>query len=315
MKRYSLFIIAAAVLYCVCVISFQLFLYLNEQLPARDVSDSLSFNEKISWLAKRGPLDCKILASGSSLTQNDLSSKEIENAFGPSYLNVSSWGITPRQNYNVLNQIEPYCKPSVLIIVSGLTDFRLHKVNRDNFFNANEVKDVLEHRDYIPRYARLSSFKYYWDNYRNIREQRLSRKIYASLAFDEHGGTPYDARDWSHEQRWHKRIIVNWKIDLDAYEAVEAIADQCSRRGIRLVFVQAPVRPDGLKSELAKQIINRHVDRLRKMAKINKFTFIDFTSLLSNSSFFMDPDHLNRLGAERMTADLISKLSGIPTGQ
>ncbi|PIW49541.1 MAG: hypothetical protein COW18_05350, partial [Zetaproteobacteria bacterium CG12_big_fil_rev_8_21_14_0_65_54_13] len=193
--------------------------------------------------------------------------------------------------------------------------FRLHKVNRDNFFNANEVKDVLEHRDYIPRYARLSSFKYYWDNYRNIREQRLSRKIYASLAFDEHGGTPYDARDWSHEQRWHKRIIVNWKIDLDAYEAVEAIADQCSRRGIRLVFVQAPVRPDGLKSELAKQIINRHVDRLRKMAKINKFTFIDFTSLLSNSSFFMDPDHLNRLGAERMTADLISKLSGIPTGQ
>ena len=282
----------------------------NINIPPPRVSDSISFNEKALWLRSRIRHGCDILAIGSSMTLNNLSSSAVNRRLpGKTFINASSWGLTVRQSAMLLELLEDYCQPEQLVIVSSPVDFRLDDRPDRNY--SNELsRCLLDGCPLLLVHARGFILDYYLDNLFNIAGQRQERDRYDSLDFDPGGGVPFaDSGFPINAHRWtNTEILAPPDMDERNYAALYKLAGSLHDKGIRLILVQSPVR----KVLANESIMNSLAAHWQRMADIADSTGAMFLNLGLNPRFtdvdFVDAGHLKASGAESFTNLIIDAM-------
>ncbi len=87
------------------------------------------------------------------------------------------------------------------------------------------------------------------------------------------------------------------------------IAELCSRNNIQLILLATPVHKDYL-SRVPPYYMELNSEMLVFLKKrYPDIRYYDYSSLLTDDSFFLDPGHLNHRGADIFTAELKLKIS------
>ena len=94
--------------------------------PPPNLSNSISLNAKVLFLKNnfsRANID--ILAIGSSMSLNNINSSSITKAYSDEqYLNLSSWGLTMEETFNLIKIYNKKYHPKTIIISSNYSDFK-----------------------------------------------------------------------------------------------------------------------------------------------------------------------------------------------
>jgi hypothetical protein len=288
--------------------AWSIYLDTTHQLPVFRVSNSVSLDEKAWWLRENGIGSCDVLASGSSMTLNNLSSDRVAARFPDrSFRNVSSWGVRISENLKLLKEISRHCTPKILIIVSGPTDFRSESQSEADF-EPDRLEHVLNGGLMLSRYLNLGLMRYYAEQHEHLAKMRSRRDAYQSLDFDQNGGVPLADQDWSvFDKRWDRRVSINAE---DAqYDALIEIASFSSASGVRFVLVQSPVRTKVVKKYEDDIRIQQHLARLEHLARAHGFEFYDYLTLFDGQdNRFADSTHLRQTGASIFTERLLNDL-------
>lgn len=284
-------------------------------LPPLPLTASISFNEKALFV--RGALHSRydIVAAGSSMTLNNLSSDVLSEEMPdhPHVLNIGAWNMKIADTRRWLEDVLRYAHPRSVIVVTGLMDF----YSEDPWFNITDKElDIFLSDSRLSRlfeFARNFSPEYYAVNWRDIRTMRLTRADYHSLVFDSGGAVPLEVY-YPHinPERWNELPKVGM-LSEDQYAQLDLLAKELRGRGIDLVFVQAPLRHRALVADLVE--LNKHWRRLDEILRQRGQRFIDLHDKLDfDDSYFADYSHLNAKGALVFTRELEHYLSGAQLG-
>ena len=278
--------------------------YKTGNLIAPPITGSLSFDEKLFFIAKTRPIDkIDVLAVGSSMTLNNLSSLPVVNGISDKFINFASWGLSIKQSEYFIRFLVPLYRPKVVIIVSSPLDFYFDK--RDaSLFDKEEVNRYLSDGDIIRSYSRHVYPLYMLKASRNIKQQRLLNTMYESLLYDPYGGVLLNIdKSNINQQRWDTKLHLS-QIDDNAYGSLERLANFLAAEGIVLVMVQPPIRRAAITG--TEDSVERHWKRIEDISLKTSFIFINMDRKLEFSDdYFVDYTHLNRRGADIFTTSLV----------
>lgn len=282
--------------------------YKTGNLAAPPVTGSLSFDEKLYYTAgMKGVKDIDVLAVGSSMTFNNLSSAPIADRISKKFINFSSWGLTIEQTAYFIKFLVPLYKPKIVIIVSSPMDFYYSK-RSPALFDKNEVRRYLMGHDVIQSYGKHFDPIYLLKLSKDIKELRSSNSRYESLLFDAYGGVLLDINKANIDrERWETRIDPA-RLDPEAYRALENLGLFLKQQKITFVMVQPPMRHaavDGLSGQLAN-----HWQKVKDISSNTSFIFVNMHERLNLSDdFFVDYAHLNYKGADIFTRGFLDAVS------
>lgn len=286
------------------LVGFQYFLYLDDSLPSLPVSSSLSFNEKIAWLGRQELASCDVIASGSSITLNNINSDIIKGGLKErGYINISSWGMSIAENMDWLKSFFKVCKPKVLLIGTSANDFH-HVSSAEKNIDYALLSEILNHDRAESSYLDIRHIYYNILNMNKVDDERVDTAVTGSLFFDHSGGVPLAYKDWSKDKRWNKGLVDGDSISESNYTALLELANFLKAEGIKLVLVQTPIRVDALK--LRGEYFYQHVERLKAISLSAEFVFIDALELDLASKYFADTSHLNLEGAKILSQHILS---------
>ncbi len=264
-----------------------------EDLPAPNISNSFSLNDKLDAIRNR---KSDIIAIGSSITLNDLSSEVVvQNLKDTTFLNIAAWGLNMMDSYRLL---QSYCMmhtPRILIISSSMTDFYLDP----KVFNTVEVGNYLSTKNSWKYYIKNFNLKYYMQNALNRKKYKASNNIYESLIYDKYGSVLLNPVGFQIDsERWN---VAFKKPPLERnYNYLDSISIFCKSRNIKLLFFQSPVRK-GLFDKMDHTALNTHISRVTAILSKNHNLFVNSTVTDWDDSLFVDAIHLNTNGANLYT--------------
>jgi len=311
MTAYLKVMLSVTLVSCLAPFASLALLVDNINIPPPRISDSISLNEKSLWLRNHLVNGCGILAIGSSMTLNNISSTTVHRRLpDKSYINASSWGMTIRQTATLLELIQDYCQPEQVIIATSPVDFQ-HDNRPDQNYSADLLRCLLDGCPLIMAHVKGFTLEYYLDNLFNIARQRQQRNSYDSLSFDPGGGVPFaDSGFRINGKRWgNTNILAPPAIDAGNYQKLARLAGKLQAGGIRLILVQSPVRSE-LVNDSILQSLSIHWQR---MAGIAESTGAIFLNLGLDPRFtdkdFVDAGHLKASGAEMFTNLIIDAMN------
>ncbi|MEL7342791.1 MAG: hypothetical protein AAGM67_20060, partial [Bacteroidota bacterium] len=119
LRRFLLFGIVVAV----PLIPFVLLLPRLGLAPV--LTDSISYDLKLGFLASQNDSSYDLLSIGSSINLNNLHSETLLEAFpaGATYLNLASFNTTISNSAQLLQSIVPRYRPNTVIMMSNHVDF------------------------------------------------------------------------------------------------------------------------------------------------------------------------------------------------
>lgn len=299
-KKFVYMFIALMLVAITSIMLMLLTAYNRGDLIAPPLTGSISFDEKLYYIARAKKVDkIDVLAVGSSMTFNNLSSSQVAKELGNKFLNFASWGLTIQQSSYLIKFLVPIYKPQVVIIVSSPMDF-YRSYRKSAFFDKDEVKQYLLNPEILQAYNRHFDPRYILKSSWGIKDQRKSNHIYESLLFDPYGGVLLDIDQASiNKERWETRIDPA-KLDPVSYEALEDLALFLKQQDIAFIMVQPPMRQaavDGLSPQLAN-----HWQKISAISSKTGLTFINMHEKLGfTDNLFVDHAHLNQKGAEIFT--------------
>jgi len=276
----------------------------DDRLAPLPVTGSLLFDEKLEQLRRKGRLDFRVLALGSSMTLNNLNSASLVERLGPdrSYYNAAAWGMKVSDTRSMLEYLLARSQPEVVIVVSGPMDFygdaSAERVLPERF------DEVLGGTPYPLLVARYFDLFYYLSEAQRLRLLRTRRDDFDSVALDAWGGVPLDLRYPNvPTERWAQRAEAEGFSEA-AYADLEAMAAKLRRQGIGFVCAQSPLRRPALAG--AESRLARHWQRVAEILARHGFDFYNLhRSLELDDSEFADYSHLNAQGARRFTDALV----------
>lgn len=296
-------------------VSLILFLaYKSGNLSAPPVTGSLSFDEKLFFISEARKVgDIDVLAVGSSMTVNNLSSQPIADRVSKKFINFSSWGLTIEQTAYFVEFLVPLYKPKMVIIISSPMDF--YDSNRSSaLFDKNEVKRYLLNNETFQPYSKHFDPIYLFESSRNIKLQRSTNNIYESLMFDSYGGVLLDMNQSDiNKQRWETRIDPS-RLDPKAYAALERLALFLKQNKVTFVMAQPPIRHAAVDGILP--LLNQHWQKIQEISSNSPFYFINMHDQLNLSDdYFVDYAHLNYKGADIFTRRFLDHVEPILLGR
>jgi hypothetical protein len=280
---------------------------LGGRLAPVPLSGSISFDEKMEWLFKRGERRWDVLAIGSSMTLNNLDCAELARRLpaGVELANAASWSLKMGDTRAMLDYVERVREPRAVVIVTGAMDFYrgqskvFVKPDEFDFYRATGAYSLLVARYFDPFW--------YYGRSSNIAQQRASRDWYSSLDFDRWGGVPLQVR-WPtvEAERWNERPRPAL-IDQRQYREFERLVAACEQRGQRLVCAQSPIRDDAY-AACDQAALRVHWAMLESILAAHGFRFYNLHGELPlGRECFADYSHLNAEGAHRFTEALLAR--------
>ena len=310
MAAYLRLMISVALILCLLPFIALALFEENINVPPPRVSNSVSLNEKVLWLSQNIKHGCDILAIGSSMTLNNISTSAIYRHFPENtYINAASWGMNIRHTRVLLEQLLDYCKPKLVIIASSPVDFQIDS-RPDEIYSAKMLNYMLNRRPLIQAHLTGFTLDYYKSNLFNIAKQRQRRDIYDSLAFDSGGGVPFNDSDFQiNKTRWMaKHILSPDKMDDNNYSALSMLADSMQSRGVHLILVQPPLRT-ALIDESILEFLNNHWMRIQEIASMRNIQFLNLgVDPRFSDSDFVDAGHLNASGSGIFTDIILESI-------
>ncbi len=296
MKLFLIKIALFAILPLASVVVF--YGYNRDFIAASKITNSYSFNEKIRWLPAPHKID--IMAFGSSVSQNNLSSEAITAGFGTSsYLNVSSWGLKITDMQALLPVFIELYHPDIVICASDIIDFESPSIK----YAPEEVKEAILTKP-RPNILHLLS-RYSLARTLANRTNRRSRTAYSSVHFDNWGGVPFADSGFQVEpSRWNKQSNFD-QIDDRNYEALLKVSDYLQSHDIDFIFVQTPIRSSLQDAPYIKNI-SQHMTKIKEAVEKNAHLVVDLSTTTLPDSDFTDSTHLNTRGATELTRTMIA---------
>ena len=269
-----------------------------------NLSNSLSFNAKMVFVSEKSiDTQLEVMAIGSSMTLNNIHSETIVEHFGPDYLNISSWGQSIEEDYNLVKVFVPRYKPKTLIVSSNFMDFENNPI---------KIKfDLLD--EYVFEKKMLSGFdlRYNIKNSGDYRKHQQEKNGYKYLNYDTNGGVNLDGENFKVDpERWKGRHIGKSPLDAKHYIYLDSISNFCNANDITFVFVQSPFRKGFYNQleEYQKDTLRNHVDRVNIIMNKNGHQFVNTIDEVWPDSLFVDYSHLNELGAKKYTELFLSQI-------
>ena len=290
------------------IVITQYSLYKNNMLPAKPVSSSLSFNEKLAWIAEKNPLTCELVLAGSSIALNNTVSDVYHKKISKKFINIASWGMTIRDTDSWLSLFMKECVPNRIVLLLGVNDFRKTTSSDHKNFHMDEISEILSGKLSSFDYMNIRDTYYVLKNLSKIDNERESRKMKGSLSFDKGGSVPISYRDWSVAAHWLKGFIGPDKIDAESYTALSILLGKLNQKNIETIIVLSPIRRDMLSkkgsdfSEFQKKIRNireKHGASLLDMTYSQRFSNDDY----------VDTTHLNEQGAEKLSNIVVNYIN------
>jgi len=317
MKLYLkniLFFLCYAFIVSACLIAgyFAYYGISLRDIPAPDLSESYSFNEKMEFLRKRNK-NADIVTIGSSMSLNNLDSKTIIKHVGSdSYLNLSSWGMSMKDIFLLLKVQSEIHHPRVLILANSVLDFQM----TDKNVKYPVLKLFLHSSDYRQVYYHLKFFnlKYYLTNFKFASQVRSVGNNYEFLGYDQYGAVNLDGNNFQiDEARWKRDYLTASRFLPKEYAYLDSISSFCERSKIKFFFLQSPYRT-GLYSkfdETKMKVLKDHVAKVESSVSLHHQTFINANNGVWGDSLFVDGTHFNRQGAKAFTHYCFGNLKGI----
>ncbi len=275
-------------------------------IPAINLSNSYSFNEKMTFL-KENKTEVEIMAIGSSMSLNNLHSESIVDVFSTnSYINTSTWGANMEEIYNFLKITYPYFKPNTILLCSNMYDY-MESIKTIRF---DKSENYLA-GDYPTWWIFLKTFdlSYYFKNFTYAKMVRTNPHTLYYLDYDAYGAVGYDSPTFEvEEKRYNLRLVDDIKIDEIQYAYLDSISLFCKNNNVKLLFLQGPIR-SGITSTYTPSewsIIEQHQKKVKDIVSEDHY-FYDANELEWDDSYFYDPTHLNVRASERYTRHILSK--------
>ncbi|MDB5272343.1 MAG: hypothetical protein JWO58_710 [Chitinophagaceae bacterium] len=273
---------------------------LKEELPAPNLTHSISYNEKLEFI-RRSKNDTRVVAIGSSMCLNNLYSPAIlDKLHIRSYLNASSWGMSMKDTYLLLQMLYETHHPDIILLSSNTIDFQHKDKNANCFF----IKHYLVSSDLLSYPYHLINFNldYYKTNFEYLKEIRTIKTNYTYLKFDPYGTVNLEGKGFKIDpERWDLDFVIPAVPHQYAY--FDSISTFCKDRNIALLFFQSPIRKN-LFVKLSPQKINllaTHLNKIKTVLSRDQHTFVDANRVLWEDSLFTDAIHFNTQGAKYYT--------------
>jgi hypothetical protein len=282
--------------------------YPDVDLPAPNLSNSYSFNEKMLFMnGKNESKNLDVLAIGSSLALNNLHSLSVVKNFGTeNFINASSWGLDIKSNFQLLKILHEVYTPEKLIMVVNLVDFQ----SKDISIKYKYLKEFLQTNHISAFHIRTFNLEYYFKNISYSNRVRNCKNDYDYLGFDAYGGVNLQSKNFNIDPiRWKGDSDLG-ELDFEQYLYMDSIASFCASNSIKLYVFQSPIRIGYYLNldETEKKKISSHQNTIQKMS--DKYNLIITSSSDSSweDSLFVDELHLNESGAKFFTELCFKKI-------
>lgn len=284
---YFLFFFISFMVYIISYkISFQ-------DIPPLELTDSYSLNDKLQFIKNK---KADIVCIGSSIGLNNISSREVLKKHN-SFLNLSSWGLSIIDIFELLKTYSNIYKPNTLIMCSNMIDFTQQKKK----YNSNEVLEYLTCNKINRLYIKKFRLKYYLQNFIYAQRVKSANNFYESLQYDNWGSVNLDTADFIIDTgRWQTSNVQTIAYNNINYSYLDSISRYCKNNKIELIFLQSPIR-QGLLKEVNVKIIERHIQKIEDILFFNNQTLINSNKQIWEDNLFLDGTHLNANGAKIFT--------------
>lgn len=279
----------------------------RDDLPAPKVTNNVALNEQLEAFRSRDPRQLDVLAIGSSIALNNLSSQGVMEHFGPvAYRNMGAWGMDLGHIADLLPALVERSRPRTVLLPCNLMDFerRDHVLQMDS---ASVVKALDRRREW-------TGYLGHWDAPWYLRQTRLQHirrndpGNYEYLGFDAHGGAPLQVPPERVDPARHElRPPAADDLDPALYLRLERLAQELHERDVVLYVMAAPFR-EGVMDEEARRTMEAHVARLREAVEPHGHQVLDATRQDWPDELFCDSSHLNGDGALVLTRHLLRPL-------
>jgi len=283
------------------------FLLMTNGLPAPMFTGRLSLDEKIRFYKNKKPESIDVVTVGSSTALNNISSEYIRKIARQDneYFNFGAWGIRMFHLDDYWGFLENYIEPRLVIICANPYEFTRSKAK----IELNQ-KDLIRYIDGWPEIIYLVKYynRHFLKRMIEVGKFRKSTNLYASLKFDDNGGALLEIPpDEINDKRWKEQFVTD-RLDEKNYLALDLFIKKLKQKNIKVVYVVSPMREHYIKSEDA-QTIENHWSRIEEILSSNNMEFINMHKKLQLSdNFFVDSSHLNKLGSEFFTQELVGLL-------
>lgn len=272
-------------------------------IPAPNISNSYSFNEKMLFLNEHYPeKPVDILAIGSSMSLNNLHTNSIlEEWDTDSFLNSGSWGLNIEENFQLLKVLQKRYTPKKLIISSIYWDF----MSSAKSFDYPLLEHYLSSNSYFTPYyySKNFSLKYLVQEAKNSKKLRSFQDDYDYLGYDNHGGINFTSKSFQiNDQRWDGDVPFT-ELAPKQYQYLDSISNFCKKNKIDLYFIQSPFR-EGYYSQMnkkEKELLNSHIQKVEKILSKNNNHYVNTNVTIWPDNLFVDYCHFNNEGAKLYT--------------
>lgn len=170
-------------------------------------------------------------------------------------------------------------------------------------------------------------YQYYWknDEVKTFIEQQQGKKMKLFLlsSFVQYNSLLYDILYSGYVQKSKDKngyveleytgellefndenLNIPYHINQTGEQYLHQIIDVCKRKSVRLILCDSP-------RWLKNQAFDDYLEELAERNKIEFWDYSDFEPILSDKRYFADSFHLNSLGADLFTHDIIKRLRNI----
>ncbi len=306
-KKIILFILFSS-LFFICIIGSYVYKYdLDwDDIPPPKFTSSFSFNDKLEF-SRNKKVD--ILSIGSSMTLNNLSSKIVMDRLkSKSYLNLSSWGVKLKTDFDLLKIQTKIKKPKSLIFVSNIIDFTAKGKNDldENEYKINKIVEYLMSTKSIFYHLEYFNLKYYFRESLLKKEYKSGRNFSMTLKYDDNGGIQIDSKNFQYNlQRWNNSFIE--EPENIYYIYLDSISNYCKENNIQFFFFQSPTREKTLIKK-DSEILLTHCKKVENIVCNRGGNFVNSNERKWDDSFFIDGIHLNGDGADQFTTYCFNRI-------
>ena len=268
--------------------------------PAPRITANIAVNEKAAFARERYSTGTDVLALGSSMALNNLSSKAVMEHFGEvRYLNAGAWGIGASELAVIGPILADRLRPRTVVVCTNTMDF----AEQPNIL-ADDGPSIRRSFNDPP----LLGYLRHWDAPYYLREMEVNRvrfrdsANYEYLGFDPHGGATLSLLPGQISQaRFNKPTPPAGALSQERYHAFSEFAQAMHRRGIRLIVIASPYR-DGVRNPERDAVQEAHARRLQALLAPLGAILVDASQRGWADSLFVDSSHLGPEGADLFTA-------------
>ena len=291
-----------SILFAVPVLIAYKLLYLVGLTPT--VTDTTFFDYKMFSIQKRRIGDVAIMGVGSSETEYSLNSEMIANHFHLPFYNFASLGFQISDMRAEYNTIGKEHRPQYIIVCSTIGDFLRAPGWDSTYFDFLNVSRLI--RSDFPEF-------FYASHYNSVYSIWHRKNVSSYIKFDPWGGLPrIVARkdiDW---KAWNARIDFPTACTGSQYRELDSLAASLREKGIKLIFIQAPIKAAFANTKEIKQTLMRHSDTCRSIVERQGGVYLNYydTTIFTDTLFF-DQFHLQAAGSKVLTQKLLIDLDTI----